>query len=297
MSQKSETSRGKNHCFSATGDFPQGETSHCSGITSPSPSWEDLHPELLEKVMAVLPMQVVCRARTVCKTWNHVLSQPESAAARALTPRHPLASVFIAPKWTLHRFSAAYPRTEWEVLDVAENHSVKYYSTENHYSRLSDCTLYDKFIFHYSGCSYTLPDAFVLDYYAPNANANDSESLSRRFRFATNSHWMRYTLAADRDLVYAIFAELEGRTRVHVVCNPVRKSLQEIPEFPLIKKNYSFEHDIVVMSVQSATSSYKIIVMDSYARVHPRSEQVHLYDSTTSVWRTLCELPSKGYCA
>ncbi|KAG0626744.1 hypothetical protein M758_2G148400 [Ceratodon purpureus] len=208
--------------------------------------WENLPPELLELVLACLPVQVLCRFRLVCRRWNHLITQPGFASLCAQTPKQ-APSILITPK--LVEFTAQRGRVNWEILDMAEK---RFY------------TLSDSFIDHYF---------HGREFYAKCSN---------------------YTLASDGGLVYAMYFDFEHHLR-HIVCNPVSKSFHHIPA---PEYQFSYHRDIVVMSVDNATQSYRIIVMEAYGSTTSRQEEVHLYDSTTNKWRKLCEaLPGEDYFA
>lgn len=128
---------------------------------------------------------------------------------------------------------------------------------------------------------YSFSDSFIAHYL---------RRTSRDFR-----HFIpcaKYALAADGGLVYEMYSKYE--TQRHIVCNPVSKDIHRIPE---PKHRVAYARDLVVMSVDSATQSYRIVIMQSDYRRPAHRGGVYLYDSTTLKWRTLCKVPGDGYCA
>lgn len=93
---------------------------------------------------------------------------------------------------------------------------------------------------------------------------------------------------------YTVYtAETCPQLEVHIVCNPASKSFHEIPRLPGI-----YNHDIVVMSVDNATQTYKILSMQMYRDTNKLQRQnLFLYESMTSTWMKLCGVPSIGLSA
>ena len=79
---------------------------------------ENLPPEILENVLACLPVHVLCRLRLVCKKWNYLISQPEFAPRQA-------SYVLFTPKVLQVKAAATEIGMDWEVLDMAENRFYK----------------------------------------------------------------------------------------------------------------------------------------------------------------------------
>jgi len=105
--------------------------------------------------------------------------------------------------------------------------------------------------------------------------------------------WYKHVLAADGGLIYTMYSDpvtqlqAGGRsTQVHIVCDPVSRSYHQIRQPEVY---FSYQRDIVVMSVDNETKTYKIITVPSFEA--GRRGEVHLYDSTTERWRKLCEVP------
>ena len=208
-------------------------------------------PEILENVLACLPVHVLCQLRLVCKSWNDLITHPGFASLCAQAPRQ-TPYVLITPKLSDFNKFRKETRRDWEILDMAERRF------------------------------YSLSDSFIADHL----------SRSEEFKFG----WCKSTLAADGGLIYACYQGGNGvreQDRRHIVCNPVSKDFHQITE----PKPHRFDrNDIVVMSVDSATKSYRIIIMESYTS-RSRREQAYLYNSVTMQWRTLCEVPDINYRA
>ncbi|KAG0630327.1 hypothetical protein M758_1G170600 [Ceratodon purpureus] len=151
---------------------------------------KDLPPEVLEKVLACLPVQDLCRFRVVCKAWNHLMSEPGFASLCALAPRQ-ASYVLITPKIVDLDLTK---ETDLEILDVAEK---RFYSLCHP-------------LFH------------------SNSFRSDTDSDCQGDMFMKRK-W-RLTLAADKGLVYLLWISIGRRREWHIVCNPFSKSFHTIPK-------------------------------------------------------------------
>ena len=121
---------------------------------------------------------------------------------------------------------------------------------------------------------YALSDSFLLDY------------LDQRFQCA---HWIKHTLASDGELVY-VMCSTPG-DRAHIICNPMTKKFHHVIPEP----NILFT-DMVVMSADNATGSYRIVAIHGGINSSGRG-RVYLYDSDSNTlgWRKICEGPGVGF--
>lgn len=74
---------------------------------------------------------------------------------------------------------------------------------------------------------------YPLSYSLFEANLLRSD---KDFRYRIFESSFEFTLAADKGLVYALYAN--GGSRRHIVCNPLSKSFHKIPE-----PEFHFEYD------------------------------------------------------
>jgi len=108
--------------------------------------------------------------------------------------------------------------------------------------------------------------------------------------------WSKHILAANGGLIYTMYTpssitSTSKSHQIHIVCNPVSRSYHEITQPKLY---FPHERDIVLMSVDNETKTYKILIMQwNYSS--PYGEHPYLYDSTTSAWKQLSEAPRDGY--
>ncbi|KAG0627398.1 hypothetical protein M758_2G197900 [Ceratodon purpureus] len=211
--------------------------------------WDDLPPEVVENVLARLPVHALCRSRLVCKKWDHLITDPGFASFYAQTSRR-ASHVLLMPR-ELSICRSIKRKRNWEILDIEEKRF------------------------------YTLSENFIEDYL-----------LRTNKDFAHFIPCMKFTLAADAGLVYAMYFKYE--TRRHIVCNPVSKDIHQIPE---PKFHILYNRDIFLMLVDNATQSYRIVTIQLYDSHYSRRDQVHLYDSKTLQWRKLCKIPGDSYLA
>lgn len=126
---------------------------------------------------------------------------------------------------------------------------------------------------------YTLSNSFIADFLLDRSKAEVREDYGLD----------RYTLAAVGGLIYALY---NGMSQRHMICNPVRPSFYQIPA-PGFRSYYNcYYHDIVVMSVDAVTQSYKTVTMEGSNEVSSRREKLYLYDSTATKWRMICQVPT-----
>lgn len=187
----------------------------------------ELPTENFELVLASLPYHALCQFQLVSKGWQRLIAQPHQ---KRLTLRPEIASlrtepgrqapyILITPKAVPcdpYEDPALYvdKRRDWHILDMAGE---KYY---------------------------TFSDAYV------DVLLADKPIRTRSSRSVNNLEWSRFTMAADGDLIYAVYVSANTGVERHVLCNPVTETYHEIDE-PQIEFS---EDNIVVMSVDKSTN-------------------------------------------
>jgi hypothetical protein len=209
-------------------------------VMARAPRWNDIPSQVQEMVLANLPFHVLYRFRLVCRSWNHLLTRLAFASLR--TQKTPY--VLMSPKLVdFDPFEDSFVNREkgrnWQILDVEE------------------------------GRFYSFSDSFV-DLLPQRNLYRDQYAL-----VFEDLGWLRFTMATDGGLIYAMYGSSRNGVQRHTICDPARKSFHHIMDPDL-----DFDYDnIVVMSVDDANNSYTIVVMEAYVRHALREEEVHIYQS------------------
>jgi hypothetical protein len=74
--------------------------------------WQRLQEDLLNMILARLPMRVLGKMRTVCKQWNYLLSSRDALQG-------------IVPIWSLHSTPGFLIQIHWDWKDDVESWAIE----------------------------------------------------------------------------------------------------------------------------------------------------------------------------